>query len=120
MLLFFLIFKLFFVEFWNVFIYNIFLLFQFYFYILTVSIALLCAYILCNFYNLIWIVCPQMGKMYRIICKYQGNLLKGIDKKTGRSEGIEPIKRVFTYVLFSVTHFLCRNKMVGNCNLFYI
>lgn len=44
---------------------------QFYFYILTVSIALLCVYILCNFYNLIWIVCPQMGKMYRIICKYQ-------------------------------------------------
>ena len=50
---------------------NISLLFQFYFYILTVSIALLCVYILCNFYNLIWIVCPQMGKMYRIICKYQ-------------------------------------------------
>ena len=37
----------------------------------------------------------------------QGNLLKGIDKKTVRREGIEPIKRVFfTYVLFSVTHFL--------------
>ena len=26
----------------------------------------------------------------------QGNLLKGIDKKTGRREDIEPIKRVFT------------------------
>ena len=36
----------------------------------------------------------------------QGNLLKGIDKKTVRREGIEYIKRVFTYVLFSVTHFL--------------
>ena len=30
----------------------------------------------------------------------QGNLLKGIDKKTGRKEVIEPIKRVFTYLLF--------------------
>ena len=36
----------------------------------------------------------------------QGNLLKGIDKKIVKQEGIEPIKRVFTYVLFSVTHFL--------------
>ena len=37
----------------------------------------------------------------------QGNLLKGIAKKTVRREGIEPFKRVFTtYVLFSVTHIL--------------
>ena len=36
----------------------------------------------------------------------QGNILKGIDKKTGRRKGIKPIKRVFTHVLFSVTHFL--------------
>ena len=35
-----------------------------------------------------------------------GNLLKGIDKKIGRREIIEPIKRVFTYFLFSATHFL--------------
>ena len=28
---------------------------------------------------------------------YQGNLLKGIDKKTDRREGIKPIKRNFTY-----------------------
>ena len=36
----------------------------------------------------------------------QGNLLKGIDNKTVRMLGLEPIKRVFTYVLFSVTLFL--------------
>ena len=36
----------------------------------------------------------------------QGNLLKGIDKKIVRREGIEPITIVFTYVLFSVTYFL--------------
>ena len=36
----------------------------------------------------------------------QGNLLTGIDKKTVRRESIESIKRVFTYVFFSVTHFL--------------
>ena len=35
-----------------------------------------------------------------------GRQLRGNDKKTVRREGIEPIKRVFTYVLFSVTHFL--------------
>ena len=44
---------------------------QFYFYILAVSSALLCVYILCNLYNLVWIVCPQLGTMYRIVKKYQ-------------------------------------------------
>ena len=39
-------------------------------------------------------------------CGVQGNLLKGIDKKTIRRGGIEPIRRVFTHYLFSVTHFL--------------
>ena len=48
--------------------------FQFYFYILAVSSALLCVYILCNLYNLIWIVCPQLGTMYRIICRYQNTV----------------------------------------------
>ena len=36
--------------------------------------------------------------------KIQGNLSKGIDKKTVRREDI--VLRVFSYVLFSVTHFL--------------
>ena len=45
--------------------------FQFYFYILAISSALLCVYIVCNLYNLVWIMCPQLGTMYRIIRKYQ-------------------------------------------------
>ena len=36
---------------------------------ITLTPALLCVYILCNLYNLVWIVCPQMGAMYRIIRK---------------------------------------------------
>ena len=44
---------------------------QFYWYILAVSSAFLCIYILCNLYNLVWIVCPQLGVMYRIVRKYQ-------------------------------------------------
>lgn len=44
---------------------------QFYFYILTVSSALLCVYILCNLYNICWIIWPQMGLMYRVIKKYR-------------------------------------------------
>ncbi len=47
---------------------------QFYFYILAVSSALLCVYILCNMYNLVWIVCPQLGTMYRIIKRYQDHM----------------------------------------------
>ena len=55
-------------------------------------------------YKVLVTVCDQAGEN-------QGNLLKGIDKKTIRKQGIEPIKRVFTYVLFtyvlfSLTHFL--------------
>ena len=50
---------------------------QFYFYILAVSSALLCVYILCNLYNLIWIVCPQLGTMYRLICRYQEHMVLG-------------------------------------------
>ena len=38
---------------------------------------------------------------------HQGNLLKGIDKKIGRREIIEPIKRVFTYFLFSILTYYC-------------
>ena len=38
--------------------------------------------------------------------------LRGNDKKTVRREGIEPIKRVFAYVLFSITHFI--KNMVQN------
>ena len=29
-----------------------------------------------------------------------GNLSKGIDKKTGRREGIEPIERVFFFIIY--------------------
>jgi len=47
---------------------------QFYFYILTVSSALLCVYILCNLYNLVWIVWPQMGLMFRVIRKYRDHV----------------------------------------------
>ena len=36
----------------------------------------------------------------------QGNLLKDIDNKTVRRQGLKPIKRVFVFVLFSVTKWL--------------
>ena len=39
-----------------------------------------------------------------------GNLLKGIDKKTVRKENIEPIKRVYTYALFSKTLFIWKQN----------
>jgi hypothetical protein len=36
----------------------------------------------------------------------QSNLLKGTVIWTVRRQGLEPIRRVFVYILFSVTHFL--------------
>ena len=50
-------------------------------------------------YKVLVTVCDQAGEN-------QGNLLKGTDKKTIRRKGIEFIKRVFIYVLFSIIHFL--------------
>ena len=46
----------------------------------------------------------KIGKYSQSTLK-QGNFIKGIYKKIVRREGIEPIKRVFTHVLFSVTFF---------------
>ena len=47
----------------------------------------------------------NMFKHVAIIKKIdEGNLLKGIDNKTVRRLEIEPNKRVFTYVLFSVKY----------------
>ena len=68
--------------------------------------------------NISSIVKPAILREEPIPGSEQGNLLKGIDKKTGRREGKEPIKRVFTQCLFSVTHSLQGNKMFGNCSLF--
>ena len=48
----------------------------------------------------------QISLKFRPLGLCHGNSLKGIDKKTVRIEGIEPIKKGFTNVLFSVTHFL--------------
>lgn len=42
---------------------------------MAVSSALLCVYILCNLYNLIWIICPQLGTMYRIIKRYDCSMM---------------------------------------------
>ena len=51
---------------------------------------------------------PEVVAKLPLLLKFkQGNLLKGIDKKTVQQrEGIGSIKRDFIYVLFSVTHFL--------------
>ena len=44
----------------------------------------------------------------------------GNDIGTGRTEGIEPVKRTLTYLLFSVIRFLYYNKMVQNWRFIYI
>ena len=56
-----------------------------------------------------------------VYCLYcHGNLLKGVDKKNVRREGIEPTKRVFNYVLCShFSHFLWENQMIQNRNFLH-
>ena len=46
--------------------------------------------------------------------RYVGLSLMGNDIGTGRTEGMEPIKRLLTYLLSSVTHILYHNKIVQN------
>ena len=51
---------------------------------------------------------PQQtcGCDYYAIDANLGNLSKGIDNKTVRRRGLTRLRPSFTYVLFSVTHFL--------------
>lgn len=74
---------------------------QFYFYILAVSSALLCIYILCNLYNLVWIIWPQMGRMFRIIRKYREH----VDQPSFSSE-----KNVISTDNFLTVYFDRRHK----------
>ena len=68
--------------------------------------------------NISSIVKPAILREEPIPGSEQGNSLKGTDKKTGKREGKESIKRVFSQFLFSVTHSLQGKKMFGNCSLF--
>ena len=73
---------------------------QFYFYILAISSALLCVYIVCNLYNLVWIMCPQLGTMYRIIRKYQDHSeqANGVKKAQGTTRCVVLCDRsIFTH-----------------------
>ena len=68
--------------------------------------------------NISSIVKPAILREEPIPGSEQGNLLKGIDKKIGRTEGKELIKRVFSQCLFSVTHSL-HGKNGWNCSPFF-
>lgn len=47
---------------------------QFYVYILDMTIFITCIYILCNIYNLVWMLVPQLGKLSRLMVIYRQNM----------------------------------------------
>jgi len=47
---------------------------QFYAYILYITIILTCFYILCNIYNLIWVLFPQLGKLSHLMTAYRRHM----------------------------------------------
>ena len=47
---------------------------QCYVYILYITIFLTCIYILCNIYNLVWLLLPQLGKLSRLMVTYRQNM----------------------------------------------
>jgi len=55
---------------------------QFYIYILYFTIIITSCYILCNIYNLMWLVLPCFGKLSRLMTTYKSNMreLAGEDK----------------------------------------
>ena len=64
---------------------------------------------------LFFIVFKSVNDVIRIdFSKLMGNLLRNINKQTVRRE------RIFTYILFSVTHFLKGNTMGQNYSMFCI
>ena len=50
--------------------------------------------------------CTHWIDVKSLIGKKEGDLWNCIDNKTVKRYGLEPIKRVFAYVLFSVRYFL--------------
>jgi len=47
---------------------------QFYVYILYITIFITCIYTLCNIYNLVWLLMPQLGKLSRLMVTYRKNM----------------------------------------------
>jgi len=58
---------------------------QFYVYILYITIFITCIYILCNIYNLVWLLIPQLGKLSRLMVTYRKNMkARDISNKTDK------------------------------------
>ena len=47
---------------------------QFYVYCLYITVIITIAYILCNIYNLLWLIFPCFGKLRRLMLAYKRNL----------------------------------------------
>ena len=47
---------------------------QFYVYILDITICITCLYILCNVYNLVWMLLPRLGKLSSLMVTYKQNM----------------------------------------------
>ena len=58
---------------------------QFYVYILYITIFITCIYMLCNIYNLVWLLIPQLGKLSRLMVTYRKNMkARDISNKTDK------------------------------------
>jgi len=57
---------------------------QFYLYILWITVIIDALYVIANLYNLLWLICPGIGELDKVMNKYRENLLH--TNKDGKSE----------------------------------
>jgi len=58
---------------------------EFYIYTLYTAAVLTAVYILCNFYNCLWLLFPQFGKLSRVMSAYKYNMLEAA-KGSGKTD----------------------------------
>ncbi len=61
---------------------------QFYMYVLFIALVLLAAYLFCCFYNILWLVIPQLGTLSRVMRKYKQEARKNAKDPSGGDEAV--------------------------------
>ena len=54
-------------------------------------------YILCNFYNCLWLLFPQFGKLSRVMSAYKYNMLEAA-KGSGKTDRYACIYNIYLYL----------------------
>ena len=75
---------------------------EFYIYTLYTAAVLTAVYILCNFYNCLWLLFPQFGKLSRVMSAYKYNMLEAA-KGGGKTDRYAYIYlHIYSYIYLDI------------------